>query len=243
LSAEYGRASFDVRHNFRFGGTINAPWGLRFNPLLIASSGRPFNITTGRDINGDSLFTDRPAFATDLTKPGVIVTEFGAFDPNPAPGQEIIPRNFGSGPSFFTANLGISRTFGFGGSPRGVAATSTTQDSGAPNAGAGGGRGGFGGGRQGGGGGRGGRGGGGGGGGRFGGDAASSDSRYNLTLSVQMQNIFNNTNEATPVGNLSSSFFGQSLSTAGGFGGGGGGGGGNPAAGNRRIIGQIRFSF
>jgi len=242
LSAEYGRASFDVRHNFRLGGTINAPWGLRFNPFVIASSGRPFNITTGRDINGDSLFTDRPALATNLTKPGVIVTEFGAFDPNPAPGQELIPRNFGSGPSFFTANLGISRTFGFGGNLRGVASTSATQDSGAPNAGAGGGRGGFGGGgRQGGGGG--GRGGRGGGGGRFGGDAASSDSRYNLTLSVQMQNIFNNTNEATPVGNLSSSLFGQSLSTAGGFGGGGGGGGGNPAAGNRRIIGQIRFSF
>jgi hypothetical protein len=42
------------------------------------------------------------------------------------------------------------------------------------------------------------------------------------------------------VGNLSSPFFGQSLSTAGGF---GRGGGGNQAAGNRRIELQARFSF
>jgi hypothetical protein len=60
---------------------------------------------------------------------------------------------------------------------------------------------------------------------------------------VQFQNLLNKTNEGTPVGNLSSPLFGESLSTAGGFGGGGGGGGGNPAAGNRRIIGQVRFSF
>jgi hypothetical protein len=43
-------------------------------------------------------------------------------------------------------------------------------------------------------------------------------------------------NAGTPVGNLSSPFFGQSLSTAGGFGGGG-------AAGNRRIEMELRFGF
>ena len=242
LSSEWGRASFDVRHRFIVGGTINAPWGVRLNPLVMLTSGRPFNITTGRDTNGDSLFTERPAFATDLTKPGVIVTRFGAFDPNPAAGQEIIPRNFGDGPSFFNVNLGVSRTFGFGGSRDSVARASGQDGSDATGAGGGrrggAGAGGGGGGRRGGGGfGR-----GGGGGGRGGGDA-SSDSRYNLTFSVQFQNLLNKTNEGTPVGNLSSPLFGESLSTAGGFGGGGGGGGGNPAAGNRRIIGQVRFSF
>jgi hypothetical protein len=236
LASEWGRASFDVRHRFIVGGTINAPWGLRLSPLVMLTSGRPFNITTGRDTNGDSLFTERPAFATDLTKPGVIVTRFGAFDPNPLPGQELIPRNYGDGPAFFNVNLGLSRTFGFGGS-RERAANSSAQDAG----GQGGGRGGMGGGRRGGGGGGGGFGRGGGGGGRGGGGGASSDSRYNLTFSVQVQNLLNTTNEGTPVGNLSSSLFGESLSTAGGFG--GGGGGGNPAAGNRRIIGQVRFSF
>lgn len=233
LSSEWGRASFDVRHRFIVGGTINAPWGLRLNPLIMLTSGRPFNITTGRDTNGDSLFTERPAFATDLTKPGVLVTRFGAFDPNPAPGQQLIPRNYGDGPSFFNVNLGLSRTFGFGGS-RETAANASGQTEG----GQGGGRVGMGGGRRG--------GGGGGGGGGFGrgggrGGNASSDSRYNLTFSINVQNLLNTTNKGIPVGNLSSPLFGESLSTAGGFG--GGGGGGNPAAGNRRIIGQVRFSF
>ena len=68
---------------------------------MIVRSGQPFNITTGRDNNGDTVFTDRPAFATDLAKPGVVVTRFGAFDPNPAPGQAIIPRNYGEGPGLF----------------------------------------------------------------------------------------------------------------------------------------------
>jgi hypothetical protein len=66
-----------------------------------------------------------------------------------------------------------------------------------------------------------------------------------LTFSVQFQNIFNRTNEGTPVGNLSSELFGESISTNGGFGGFGGGGGnfGSQAAGNRRIIAQLRFNF
>ena len=33
----------------------------------------------------------------------------GAFDPNPSPGQRIIPRNFGSGSSYFTLSLRVSR--------------------------------------------------------------------------------------------------------------------------------------
>ncbi|HJU55340.1 MAG TPA: carboxypeptidase regulatory-like domain-containing protein, partial [Pyrinomonadaceae bacterium] len=118
LSSEYGRSSQDIRHRFFIGGQVNAlPWGIRLNPLVTINSGRPFNITTGRDTNGDTLFTERPAFATDLSKPGVVVTRFGAFDPNPLPGQELIPRNFGTGPSFFTVNLRASKTFSFGEAP------------------------------------------------------------------------------------------------------------------------------
>src|SRR5688572_16662879 len=50
LSGEFGRAAFDVRHRFTFAGTINLPWWqLSLNPFIIASSGRPFNITTGLD--------------------------------------------------------------------------------------------------------------------------------------------------------------------------------------------------
>ena len=114
LSAEYGRSAIDIRHHFSIGGSVNAPWGIRFNPFVIASSGYPFNITTGRDTNGDTLFTERPAFATDLTKPGIVFTRYGAFDPDPAPGATPIPRNFGAGPGYVSMNLRVSKTFGFG---------------------------------------------------------------------------------------------------------------------------------
>jgi hypothetical protein len=114
LSTEYGRSGTDVRHRFFLSGTAKGPFGIQLSPFLILRSGLPFNITTGRDANGDSLFTDRPAFATDLSKPGVVVTRFGAFDPNPSVGQSIIPRNFGSGPSYFTLSVRLSREFSFG---------------------------------------------------------------------------------------------------------------------------------
>jgi hypothetical protein len=232
LSTEYGRAAQDIRHRLSIIGNISGlPWGLRLSPYIMAFSGVPFNITIGRDINGDTLFTERPAFATDLTKPGVVVTRFGAFDPNPVAGQQIIPRNFGTGPSFFTTNLRISKTWGFGGERALVGAGAGGQTGGGRGArGAGGG-----------GGGRGGRGGGGGGGGMGGGGddtGGGTAQRYNLTFSVNFQNLFNNVNLSPPVGNLSSTLFGQSVSTAGRF-----GFGGAQAAGNRTVEAAIRFSF
>jgi hypothetical protein len=233
LSNEYGRSAQDIRHRLFIGGSINAlPWDIRLSPFITANSGRPFNITTGRDTNGDTLFTERPAFATDLSKPGIITTRFGTFDPNPAAGQALIPRNFATGPAFFTVNLRVSKSFGFGELRGGPA--------GAGQSGGGGGRGG---------GGRGGRGGGGlgGGGGAQGGgsfgDAQRTEKRYGLNISVNFQNLLNHTNLGQPIGNLSSPLFGRSTSTAGGFGGGAGGGGGNPAAGNRRVELSMRFSF
>ena len=63
LTGEYGRSQQDIRHRFALFGTINAPWGVRLNPIVLANAGRPFNITIGRDLNGDTLFTERPAFA------------------------------------------------------------------------------------------------------------------------------------------------------------------------------------
>jgi hypothetical protein len=117
LNQEYGRAFLDSRYRFIGGGSLQAPWGIRLSPIVIASSGRPFNITTGRDTNGDTLFTERPSFATDLQKPGVVVTRFGAFDTNPEPGATIIPRNFGQGPTFFLTILRVNKTFSLGNAP------------------------------------------------------------------------------------------------------------------------------
>ncbi len=252
FSTEYGRASGDIRHRFVMTGNFRAPWGITLNPFVIVQSGRPFNITLGRDINGDTLNTERPALApagVDCSDTANFkCTPFGNFKLTFAPGDVMIPRNFGQGPGSITANLRVSKTWSFG-SEGGANANNrqgqdgqTAQRDGQRNPAmmgggmAGRGPGGPGGGGPGGGGGRGGPGGGGGGG--FGGPGGGGNGRYNLTFSLNFQNILNHVNFNNPVGNLGSSFFGQSLSTTG-F---GGFGVGNPAY-NRRIDAQIRFSF
>jgi hypothetical protein len=227
LSGEYGRAAFDVPVRFVLGGNITGPWGVRVSPFVIASSGRPFNITVGRDLNGDSLFTDRPSFATDAGAPGVVSTVYGLLDTRAA--GVVIPRNFGEGPGFVVVNLRLSKTIPLGGGPR---------DPGPTGGEGGGGRG------RDGGGGRGGPGGGlgprgGFGGGHGGAERGGDEGGRGLTVSISLQNVLNHVNPAAPVGNLSSPLFGQSLSSAGGFGFGPGG----VTAGNRRIELVARFSF
>ena len=246
LSTEYGRASGDIRHRFVMTGNFRAPWGISLNPFVIVQSGRPFNITLGRDINGDTFNTERPSLAPagiDCSDINFRCTPFGNFKLNFAPGDVMIPRNFGEGPGSTTVNLRVSKTWSFG--SEGGSNAQQNRNDGQRNDGnravmGGGMRGGpggpGGGGPGGGGGGRGGVGGGGPGGGGFGG---GGNGRYNLTFSLNFNNLLNKTNLGNPVGNLGSSLFGQSTSTSGGF---GGFGGGN-AAYNRRIDAQIRFSF
>lgn len=117
LTGEFGRSALDVRHRFNLSGSFQLPWKVSLTPLLVLRSGAPFNITTGRDSNGDTLFTERPAFATDLSRSSVIQTSYGAFDLEPLPGQSLIARNYGNGHSFFGMNLGVNRTFSFGSAP------------------------------------------------------------------------------------------------------------------------------
>ncbi len=237
-STEYGRAQFDVRHRSFVGGSMTLPWGVRMSPFVGASSGVPYNITIGRDLNGDSLFTDRPAFATDLTRASVVTTPYGIFDTNPMPGQTIIPRNFGSGPMQFSVNMRLAKTFGFGATKEraGAAAAAGPDGGGGPGRMPPGGGGGGGGGMRGGGGGGGGMRGGGGGGGMGGifGDATTAK-RYNLTFSMSARNLLNRTNLAPPIGTLSSPLFGQSNAIASGFFG--------AATANRRLELQMRFTF
>jgi hypothetical protein len=254
LAGEYGRAAQDVRNRVVLISSVVAPLAIRLSPIVMINSGRPYNVTTGVDNNGDNVFLDRPAFATDPTRKGVIATRYGLLDPNPLPGEALIPRNFGEGPGQVTVNLRLSRTWGFGGN-RGNRAVGSASDQ-AGTGGPGGGRGpGGGGGRGfggGGGGGRGGFGGGmggmrmGGGGGRggFGGfEGGTTEQRYNLTLSISARNLLNTVNPGPPVGSLASPLFGQSTQVAGG--GFGGGGGGNPLgnAANRRVELRLQFMF
>ncbi len=113
LSSEYGRSNNDQRHQFYFETYIELPWKISFSPNLFVASDAPFNITTGADDNGDTLFTDRPAFA-NAGDANAITTPFGIFNPRPQAGDKIIPRNFGRGANEVSLNLNISRTFGFG---------------------------------------------------------------------------------------------------------------------------------
>ncbi|HTA45523.1 MAG TPA: carboxypeptidase regulatory-like domain-containing protein [Bryobacteraceae bacterium] len=114
MAGEYGPAFNDVRHRLLFGGSFNTKWNLRFNPLLTFQTGMPFNITTGNDPYGTTLFNGRPGIGADPSKPGLIQTPYGLLDPNPTPGEQIIGRNFGRGPFLIQTNLRISRTWGFG---------------------------------------------------------------------------------------------------------------------------------
>jgi Carboxypeptidase regulatory-like domain len=254
-TGEFGRGGFDIRHRFSLFGSITLPWKLLLNPFVIANSGAPFNITTGRDMNLDRQFNERPSFASanaNCEDPlGIIkCTPLGNFNLQPLPGEEIIPRNYGRGPSFVGVNLRISRSFAFGvinrtaAAPAKPAGPATAQSSSTPASPApsGGGEKRVAGGPM-----------AGGGGGaamktaatgapapQGGGGAAASEKRYNLTVSLSFQNILNKVNLATPVGNLSSPSFGESLglTNIGGF-----GGGGSSGAGNRRIYAQVRLNF
>lgn len=247
INADIGRVPFIARHSFFLGGTLGIPkLKIALNPFIIARTGQFFNITTGLDTNGDRIFRERPAFASSTTLAANLrQTPYGDFDIAPAPGSTIIPRNYGEGPGFFSVNLGISRSFGFGDLPG--AKPAATAAAAAPAGGGGGAavggaaRGGGGGGQRGGGGAAGGgqRPGGGGGPAGVGPGGAGAEKRYNLTFSVNIQNLFNRTNLSSPVGNLNSPLFGQSLSTLGGF----GGDGGNAASANRRITAGLRFNF
>ena len=241
FSTEYGRASGDIRHRFVLSGTFRVPWGISLNPLIFIQSGRPFNITLGRDINGDTLITERPALApagADCSDPIIRCTPFGNFKLVLGPGDRMIPRNFAEGPGSMTVNMRVSKTWSFGSEGRGGnTGQQNQQDQQRQRNIMSGGMGGRGPGGGGGGGPRGGGGFGGPGGGGFGG---AGTGRYNLTFSLNFQNLFNRSNLGIPVGNLGSSLFGESTGTAGFFG--GFGGGGNPAY-NRRIDAQIRFSF
>ena len=119
LSGEYARASFIPSRNFTLGSNVTIPkLKLALNTFVVATAGRPFDVVTGRDTNGDGLFTERPAFATPATAAADLSsTPFGDFDLNPRPGDPIIVRNLGTGPSFFSVNLGVSRSFAFGPAP------------------------------------------------------------------------------------------------------------------------------
>jgi hypothetical protein len=219
-AGEYGPASTDIRNRFTFGGTINTRWNVRLNPLVTYQSGAPFNITSGEDPFGTSIFSARPGIVTDASRPGVIRTPYGLLDPNPLPGETLIGRNAGRGPAQIMVNLRVQKTWSFG-RERGASGATSERSSG-----------------------------GGGGGNNVGGlvpanpnpglfSNSSVSRRYNLSLGMSGRNLLNRNNPGLISGNITSPLFGRANQIAGtpngeGF---------LETASNRRLEMQVRFTF
>ncbi len=213
---EYGPASTDVRHRVTAGGSISLKHNIRVSPFAVVQSGAPFDITTGSDLYGTTLFNARPAFATDPLKPGVIATSYGLLDPNPAPGAALVPRNYGRGPAQISVNLRVAKSIGFGaerGGPAPVAAPQANVGGlGAPPTG---------------------------GGLRNIIGSPTTPRRFNLTIGLSVRNLLNHTNPGPIVGNITSRYFGSSNQVAGSA----NGEGFYENANNRRLESQIRLTF
>jgi hypothetical protein len=206
---------------------------LRLNPFLIAHSGRPYNIVSGTDLTGDEFINNRPSHAdASLCTAGqdqYFQTQFGCLNSLPGPGDSLVPMNLGTGPAAVAFNLRLSKTIGIGpkvesagGANGGGAGGGPHGDHGHGGPGGGLGPGGLG----------------GGGGGPWGMMGPQGTARrFNLTLSAQALNMFNNVNYGTPIGTLGSNEFGRSTSLASGpFSGPGG-------STSRRIFFQAVFAF
>jgi hypothetical protein len=219
FAGQYGPAATDVRNRATIGGSINSRWNIRLNPFVVVQSGVPFDITTGSDLYGTTLFNGRPGFATDPNKPGVILTSYGLLDPNPTPDEKLVPRNYGRGPGQISVNLRISKTFGFGGESGDSQKRSGGQQiqaGGAANPSLASGRG-------------------------LGSiiAAPTTSHRYNLSISLAARNVLNHTNPGPIIGDITSPLFGQANQTAGTL----NGEGFSENADNRRLELQTRFTF
>lgn len=114
FSQEYGSSPNDGVHSIGGFLSVRLPRKIWINGDFYLATGNKFNITTGRDTNGDGFYTERPAFASDPNRPGVIATPYGLLDPNPLPGSQLIPRNLGRGQTTFGTNASIGKQFTFG---------------------------------------------------------------------------------------------------------------------------------
>ena len=220
LASEYGPAATDIRRRFSLAGSLNTRWDVRLSPMVVLQSGAPFDITSGQDLYGTTLFNARPGIANDPNRPGVIRTAYGLLDPIPASGEPILGRNFGRGPGLIRVNLRVSKTVGFGAAREGAPAGTPPP---------GGNRGGTG--------------------GPFAAGGALQGMfsstpiarRYNLVISMQMENLLNHNNPGPIIGNITSPLFGQANQPVGARD--LGGGGFSEAANNRRLELQVRLSF
>lgn len=184
--ADYGRASFARRQFGVFGGSLQFRYGITASPFMIAQAGTPYNLTTGQDPLGTSIYNERPYFANGDSGN---CRSSAAFSGTQTGGLAPVPINYCTGPANATINLRIAKVFGFGERTGSAAGQGNGGGSrGGPGGHGGGGRGGF---------------------GPMGMGGASSGHRYTFTLGAQAMNLFNMVPYGTPTSSLSSPRFGQ----------------------------------
>jgi outer membrane receptor protein involved in Fe transport len=102
LSATSGlNADDDERHHVTLSGLGKLPWGFEVSGVLQANSPRRYNITTGRDNNGDGVLADRPNVVN------------GAYvDPGTGPGvQGNLGKNAGITEKYFALDARLAKVF------------------------------------------------------------------------------------------------------------------------------------
>jgi hypothetical protein len=68
LNAEWGKSTLDIQNRMFLFGSISAPLRITFSPFLVASSGAPFNITTGGDYLDDGILNAGRATPANLVR-------------------------------------------------------------------------------------------------------------------------------------------------------------------------------
>jgi hypothetical protein len=91
LDKEWADSLLDQRHRAVLSGWVGLPLALRFGGIAEYATGRPFNITTGVDNNGDGANTDRPVI-----------------------NGHVISRNAGRGDDLYQLTLFLERDFAIG---------------------------------------------------------------------------------------------------------------------------------
>ena len=127
FSREWARSLQDRRHRLAFSGTFETPWWLgkvRYSPLVRWGSSAPFSLGNGsgfdRNLNDNS--TDRPNFSGNIRDivwrepgspiPTALLSQFSLAPIGSRSGN--LPRNAGTGPSFYTFDISVTREFKFG---------------------------------------------------------------------------------------------------------------------------------
>lgn len=124
FSREWARNLQDRRHRIAFTGTFDTPYWLgklKFSPLFRYGTSAPFNIGIGgSDRNLDDLGTDRLNFSGDIddlrwTRPGSTASvSASAFSLQPIGAKSgNLPRNAGTGPSFYVFDISVTREWRF----------------------------------------------------------------------------------------------------------------------------------